>query len=380
MNPQQPSSKFQMLNDKSRKWEDVDIDVAEILPGQTVMKVFWLNSIRRYVTIPGDCIYRMNENFELVLEIMNEIVLRTDQRPALRADEHPVNVYLARLRSPQSRRTMLQALNWIAAQDGRDAFTLEWAQLRYQHTNAIAALLAEKFAPATANKMLAALRGVLRECWRLGQMSAEDYQRTTDIKLERVKTQDAAAGRALTQGEIQALVNVCKADKSASGARDAALIAVLFFGLRRAEVVALDRNDYTQDTGALFVKGTKGRDRTVYVTAGAKTALDAWLTTRGAKSGPLFVRIRRGGHLVYERLTTQAIYTILRERAQQADVAEFSPHDFRRTFVGELLERGADIATVAKLAGHADVKTTARYDRRGEESKRKAAELLHFPF
>jgi integrase len=228
--------------------------------------------------------------------------------------------------------------------------------------------------------MMSALRGVLKEAWRLGQISAEDYQRAVDLPQEALKAQDAAAGRALTGGEILALVEVCKTDATAAGARDAALIGVLFFGLRRAEVVALNLGDYQGETGALFVKGSKGKDRTIYLTGGAKKALSVWLRWRGLEPGALFVRIRRWDTLTSSRMTTQAVYTILKNRAAQAGVADFSPHDFRRTFVGELLERGADIATVAKLAGHANVKTTAGYDRRGEQSKQKAAELLHFPF
>jgi site-specific recombinase XerD len=52
----------------------------------------------------------------------------------------------------------------------------------------------------------------------------------------------------------------------------------------------------------------------------------------------------------------------------------------RRTNAGDMLERGADIATVAKLIGHASVTTTGHYDRRSEESKEKAAGIVHFMF
>jgi hypothetical protein len=44
-----------------------------------------------------------------------------------------------------------------------------------------------------------------------------------------------------------------------------------------------------------------------------------------------------------------------------------------------MLDAGADIATAQKMMVRADLSTTTRYDRRGEEAKKKRASLLHFP-
>jgi site-specific recombinase XerD len=316
-----------------------------------------------------------------ILPLVEPPALEIIPRP-LAPDRHPAHVYIARLGSG-SRRTMTEALNTIARilTGGRaDLELMPWPALRYQHTATIRAALMEKYRPATANKMLAALRGVLKECWRLAYMTAEDYHRATDIHT--IKAQTLQRGRALASGEIAALMAVCGSDASPAGIRDAALIAVLYgAGLRRSEIVGLDLNAYNIETGELVIRGAKGRkDRLAYATNGSADALKDWLVVRGGDPGPLFCNINKGGRITIHRMTDQAVLHILGKRAAEAGVASFSPHDLRRSFISDLLDAGADISTAQQLAGHANVTTTARYDRRGEATKRKAAELLHVPY
>ncbi|MBE3116479.1 tyrosine-type recombinase/integrase [Candidatus Bathyarchaeota archaeon] len=85
-----------------------------------------------------------------------------------------------------------------------------------------------------------------------------------------------------------------------------------------------------------------------------------WLAIRGSETGPLFLTINKGGRIIVGRMTTQAVYDMLAKRAVQARVKKFRPHDLRRSFASDLLDASADIAVVAKMAGHASVTTTAR--------------------
>ncbi len=301
---------------------------------------------------------------------------------AVPPDQRPARVYLARL-GEGSRRTMRTALETLAALltgHRGDADTLDWSRLRYQHTAALRAVLLERYQPATANKHLAALRGVLREAWQLGQIGAEDYHRAVNVRV--VKATTLPRGRALTRRELRALFRICQQDVRPSGARDAALLAVLYgAGLRRSEVVALDLADYVLETGTLTIRAAKGRkDRIAYATSGGRAALAAWLNVRSIDPGPLFWPVDQAGRMTARRMTAQSVREILERRGRQARVAPFSPHDLRRTFISDLLDAGADITTVAALAGHASVTTTSRYDRRGEQTKRRTAELLVVPF
>lgn len=301
------------------------------------------------------------------------------------SDGNPALVYLAGL-GVGSRRTMAQALDRIAeiATGGRvDAQGLPWHTLRFQHTGAIRAALMGEYSPATVNKMLSALRGVLKTAWRLGLMSAEEQTRAVDLDPVGIARPDQAAGRALTPGELMGLLKVCQKDGTAAGARDAAILGLLYAcGLRRSEVVKLDVSDYDPTTFVLTVRASKrGKTRVVPIENGAKAALQDWLHLRGDAPGPLFVRILKNGEPRPEhRLTAQGVYDILNRRGGEAGVDSFTPHDLRRTFAGDLLDAGVDLATVQKMMGHSNPATTASYDRRGERAKRAAASKLHLPY
>jgi len=326
------------------------------------------------------------------MDAVSEAAAPTGLAMTLRAselslDRNPAAVYLAGL-SESGRRTMHQALDVMAGMltGNADALACNWAGLRFQHTAAIRSKLGESYAPATVNKMLCALRGVLKAAWQLGFMTAEDYHKARSVK--NVEGQTLPAGRELSTGELTALLHVCEIDPTPAGARDAAFIAVMYAaGVRREELVNLDIQDYDADcknspteAGRLVIRGKRNKERTAYMLNGASRAVNDWLSVRGDFDGPLFVPVRKNGAILDRRMTTQAVYNVLKKRAGEANVSEFSPHDLRRTFVSDLLEAGADIAVVSRMAGHASVNTTARYDRRPEEAKRKAAQLLHVPY
>ena len=306
---------------------------------------------------------------------MNDLIL---SKP-LPLDQNAGAVYIASLTAKSGQRTQAQALRVIAEIFHADLTNFNWDALRYQHTAAIRAELAKKYSPASANKMMSALRQALKQSWLLGRMDVEDYMRA--IEIERITGDTIPSGRHITEDEIRALFDACKRDTTPAGTRDAAIIGVLYVaGLRRQEIVDLSLGSFDRDSGQLFLTGKRNKQRTAYVTNGALAALLDWLQLRGEKDDALFVAINRGGNInTSKQMSSQAIYNMLQKRGEEAGLKDFSPHDFRRTVIGDLLAAGVDISVVSKMMGHANVQTTARYDRRPEEAKKKAAGLLHVP-
>ena len=317
-----------------------------------------------------------------------------EELPSIGDVSHPVQAYLNAL-APSSRRPQLSALDWIARRSTQ-VFTAEsmpWQHLRRLHVLKIRGLLEEHYQPATANRMLSALRGVLRECWHAQLMTTEEYQAA--ISVPAVRGESERRGRDLSPAELRGLFDACSRaprdgqghDTAARRRRDAAFLALAYgCGLRRSEAVAVDVADFDLVGRELRVRRGKGKKpRQVTLPPSTLPALQDWLAVRGSEPGPLFCAVLKSGRLVragagLARLSAAAAWRICRERGLKGQIQARAPHDLRRTWIGDLLDLGVDLATVQKMAGHASASTTAGYDRRDRGVQRRAAVLLQVPY
>lgn len=291
----------------------------------------------------------------------------------------PATAYLQQLTSSESRRTMLSVIHNLVELLGGDRGAWQryaWWLLEYPRVLWLRRCLMDTYSPSSVNKHLAALRGVLKEAWRLSLMSTEAYMRAIDVRGVRVGKNPT--GRALSLSELEDLLSCCQRDRDPLGARDAGLIAVMgYAGLRRAEAAQLDRGDYDSSTGELVVRHGKGdKARLTYLGSRGRDIIDSWLVLRGDAPGPLFFKIGQDRRVrAGERTDPKQFGRFVARRAKRAGVRDLTPHDLRRTFITRGLET-SDVLTIQELVGHASADTTARYDRRGEERKKRAVEAI----
>jgi site-specific recombinase XerD len=178
----------------------------------------------------------------------------------------------------------------------------------------------------------------------------------------------------LSHQELRALIQHAQRDGPA-GSRDVAILALLYgLGLRRSEAVGLQLADLRSD--GVRVAGKGGREDLVPLTRGIRNLLAPYARLRGRTPGPFLCPISRSDRLLLRPLSGSGVYALLRARAAALGLKRFTPHDLRRSFVSQLLERGVSLREVQKLARHAQVTTTERYDRRPLRELSRAADRL----
>lgn len=150
--------------------------------------------------------------------------------------------------------------------------------------------------------------------------------------------------------------------ESAKCKRDKAIVEVLYStGVRVSELCGMDISDIANDEIVVFGKGEK--ERTVYLNARAKLAIEDYLKTRTDNEAALFI-----GHRTKNRLNKGGVEKMIRDLGKSAGVPNCHPHRFRRTAGTIALNRGMPLEQVQQMLGHEDIATTTIYARSEERN------------
>lgn len=171
-------------------------------------------------------------------------------------------------------------------------------------------------------------------------------------------------GNWLTKDEAQMWLNAPDT-KTLKGMRDRALLAVLIgCGLRRAEAAILSVSHIQQREGRwaiVDIVGKRDKMRTIPMPSWAKATIDSWTYAARIDDGFIFRRVNKGGNLMGERMTEQAIYNIVVSYAEKLEKQGIAPHDLRRTFAKLAHKGGSPIDQIQLSLGHDSIQTTEKY-------------------
>ena len=201
-------------------------------------------------------------------------------------------------------------------------------------------------------------------------------EKIVDLRKDKLKL---AAGsekevEVFTDEEIDKLLFYIQSEEVTS--RDRLIILLLLYtGVRVSELVNIKLKDLDLLSLNLTIAwGKGGKRREVPLKGEVIDAIKEYLEgerkeNKKAESEYLILTNRSA------KMDRDAVNKLLNNLEKRLDIRLY-PHKFRHTFCTRLLKRGVELTTVAKLAGHASIQTTANfYINTSSKDKRTAVEL-----
>jgi integrase/recombinase XerD len=254
-------------------------------------------------------------------------------------------------------------LSWCAAQGCRPADAAASTADLY-----MAALTASGLARASVARRVAAVSSWYTYLVREGCAATNPFEGAERPRLET----GASRTRGLSREQIAAILTHAADHESA---RTYALLWLMFATAGRIGSILDARIEHLgQDLGHqvldLLVKG--GQHKRFAIPPTALAALERYLDERGRPDTGLIFVSRTG-----RRLTQSQVWKLVNRVARAAGVPHaISPHSFRHSAITIALSDGRPLHVVQDFAGHADPRTTRRYDRARDSLDRSPAYAL----
>ena len=185
--------------------------------------------------------------------------------------------------------------------------------------------------------------------------------------------------KALAVEEVDRLLAAPGQVHTPEASRDQAMLELLYAsGMRVSELISLDLEDISLDTGAVRCFGKGGKERVVPIHNQAIESVRFYIEEvrpglLGSKSGSALFLNRRGN-----RLTRQGFWLILKGYCRKVGLDDkITPHTLRHSFATHLLHGGAPLRHVQELLGHASINTTQVYTHLTSEHVRSEYDHAH---
>ena len=214
------------------------------------------------------------------------------------------------------------------------AADVPWRSLRREDLRVVRAWAAETQAPPAQRRLLRCLRGLVVTA--SAATPNDGFDSATPPAPLRAAMGRRVPRRGISAREAKALLDACDPCAGAAGRRDRAVICLMLLaGLRRREVVALQRGDFDEATSCLRVRSRAGPTRLIVLHGDCLEAVTAWLQASDGAAGPLFVAYRRD-QILTRALQPGAINHLLARRCRRAGCSPLTPRDLRAHFLWQL--------------------------------------------
>lgn len=189
------------------------------------------------------------------------------------------------------------------------------------------------------------------------------YEGLKLLKLKRTDSekQSRRAKVTLTSKQVHNALDVF-ADDTKVHTRNRAMLAILLYcGVRRSELVALQWQDINLDEMLITVEHGKGdKSRTIPILGGHEY-IQAWHIIAGHRTY-VFSGMAKGDKFGDDKpMTTHAVYKVISKVQKELNLDKLSPHDFRRTLITNAIEAGTPLNIVQGIAGHENSEMTMEY-------------------
>lgn len=211
---------------------------------------------------------------------------------------------------------------------------------------------------ASMNREVSSLRSFFRWLLVQGVVTHNVVQSVSSLKTAR------RLPAFVPESRMSRIVNECGFDTDLFDRERNSLIILLFYtcGLRLAELIGIDRNDFSDDGASLRIRGKGDKERLVPILEPVREKISHYLglieRQNICKSSEKALFLTHKG----KRISRTTVYRIVRAELDRGGVqGKKSPHVLRHTFATHLLNGGADMREIQELLGHASLQATQVY-------------------